>query len=70
MVSMQSNQSLKDAKTNFEKAYIEQAIDLKKFWKNGGEGGIRTRSLSHCITAQFQIGFALSHCLSHQNSEA
>ena len=27
MVLMQSNQSLKDAKTNFEKAYIEQAIE-------------------------------------------
>ena len=27
MVVMQPNQSLKDAKTNFEKAYIEQAIE-------------------------------------------
>ena len=27
MVLMQPNQSLKDAKTNFEKAYIEQAIE-------------------------------------------
>ena len=27
MVLMQSNQSLKDAKSTFEKAYIEQAIE-------------------------------------------
>ena len=27
MVLMQSNQSLKDAKNNFEKAFIEQAIE-------------------------------------------
>ena len=55
MVVMQPNQSLKDAKTNFEKAYIEQAIEANdcRLRKASRGIGYPLFSLAHQDEAQW-----------------